>query len=111
MTVQLLPFDNQAELQVVLDLPRGASLEATDRVLAAAGRRLAGLPELASIQSYAGTAAPFNFNGLVGHYYLRSSPEQVELPVNRFAKDHRQRTTQALLPRVRPRLEARAVPE
>ena len=34
MTVKLLPFDNKSELQVVLDLPQGASLEATERTLA-----------------------------------------------------------------------------
>ena len=72
--VKLLPFDNKSEIQVVLDLPHGASLEDADRVLMAAAERLKDLPELVSIQAYAGTAAPFNFNGLVRHYYLRSEP-------------------------------------
>ena len=74
VTVKLLPFDNKSEVQVVIDLPKGSSLEETDRVLQQAAERLKDLPELASIQSYAGTAAPFNFNGLVRHYYLRSEP-------------------------------------
>ena len=73
--VKLLPFDNKSEIQVVLDLPHGASLEQTDRALMAAADRLKDLPELVSIQAYAGTAAPFNFNGLVRHYYLRADPQ------------------------------------
>ena len=72
--VKLLPFDNKSEIQVVLDLPHGSTLEDTDRLLMAAAERLKDLPELISIQAYAGTAAPFNFNGLVRHYYLRAKP-------------------------------------
>jgi multidrug efflux pump subunit AcrB len=67
VTVKLLPFDNKSELQVVLDLPRGSTLEATDRVLGDVAARLSSLAELSSIQVYAGTAGPFNFNGLVRH--------------------------------------------
>lgn len=65
VTVKLLPFDNKSEFQVIVDLPEGSSLEETDRVLNAAALKLKDVPELLSIQTYAGTAAPFNFNGLV----------------------------------------------
>ncbi len=95
VTVKLLPFDDKSELQVVVDLPRGSSLEATERALSAAAERLADLPELASIQSYAGTAAPFNFNGLVRHYYLRDEPQQGDLQVNLAPKGERHRTSHA----------------
>jgi len=67
VTVKLLPFDNKSELQVVADLPQGTTLEDTERFLTAAAERLRDLPELTSIQLYAGTAAPFNFNGMVRH--------------------------------------------
>ena len=70
VTVKLLPFDNKSEVQVVIDLPKGSSLEETGRVLQLAAERLKDVPELVSIQSNAGTATPFNFNGLVRHYYL-----------------------------------------
>ncbi len=105
VTVKLLPFDNKSELQVVVDLPRGASLEETDRLLTEAARRLADLPELASIQSYAGTAAPFNFNGLVRHYYLRNGPEQGDLQVNLVAKGERSRTSHEIALDVRNRIK------
>ena len=82
VTVKLLPFDNKTELQVVVDLPEGASVEDTDRVLQAAVDRLEDVPEIVSFQTYAGTAAPFNFNGLVRHYYLRACPNQGDVQVN-----------------------------
>ncbi|MGL5138556.1 MAG: efflux RND transporter permease subunit [Beijerinckiaceae bacterium] len=93
VTVKLLPFDNKPELQVVVDLPEGSSIEMTDRVLQEAARRLATLPEIVSIQSHAGTAAPFNFNGLVRHSYLRSSPEMGDLQVNLSPAGQRSRTS------------------
>ncbi len=105
VTVKLLPFDNKSELQVVVDLPRGTSLEATDRVLNDAARRLNGLKELASIQAYAGTAAPFNFNGLVRHYYLRNEAQQGDLQINLLPKEARKRTSHEIALDVRARLK------
>ncbi len=80
--VKPLPFDNKSEIQLVVDLPRGPTLEDTDRLLTAAASRLRDLPELTSIQAYVGTEAPFNVNGLGRHYYFRASPEQGDLSIN-----------------------------
>jgi len=104
VTVKLLPFDNKSEIQVVVDLPEGASLEATERVLLAAARRTADLPELVDLQAYAGTAAPFTFNGLVRHYYQRSRPEQGDLQVNLVDKDERARSSHEIALDLRDRL-------
>jgi multidrug efflux pump subunit AcrB len=104
VTVKLLPFDNKSELQVVVDMPQGTTLEDTQRFLMAASDRLKDLPELTSIQAYAGTAAPFNFNGLVRHSYLRSSPEQGDLQVNLLPKGERKRASHAIALDVRQRL-------
>jgi len=111
VTVKLLPFDNKSEIQVVVDLPEGSSVEATDRVLRLAADRLADLPELVSIQSHAGTAAPFNFNGLVRHYYLRHSPELGDLQVNLIPKADRDRESHAIALDVRDRLAGLEAPE
>jgi multidrug efflux pump subunit AcrB len=110
VTVKLLPFDDKSELQVVVDLPRGASLEETDRVLAAAADRLVALKELASIQAYAGTAAPFNFNGLVRHSYLRNEPQQGDLQVNLVPKAERGRPSHDIALEVRRLLEGLDAP-
>ncbi len=111
VTVKLLPFDDKSELQVVVDLPRGASLEETDRVLAAAASRLATLKELSSIQAYAGTAAPFNFNGLVRHSYLRNEPQQGDLQVNLTPKAERSRPSHDIALEVRRLLDGLAAPQ
>jgi multidrug efflux pump subunit AcrB len=111
VTVKLLPFDNKPELQVVADLPRGTSLEATDRVLLEAARRLATLEELSSIQGYAGTSAPFNFNGLVRHYYLRGEPHQGDLQINLLPKDERSRASHEIALEIRERLKDIGAPD
>ena len=89
--VKMLPYDNKSEIQVVLDMPEGTTLETT----AAAARDLAEtvrhLPEVIDIEVYAGTSGPFNFNGLVRHYFLRSGPLVADLQVNLRPKDERKR--------------------
>ena len=109
--VKLLPFDNKSEIQVVVDLPMGSSLESTDRILKAAADRLKDLPELTSIQAYAGTAAPYNFNGLVRHYYLRADPQMGDLSVNLKPKGERSRASHAIALDIRARLAGLPVPE
>jgi multidrug efflux pump subunit AcrB len=105
VTVKLLPFDDKSELQAVLDMPSGTSLEDTDRALARLAGQLQDLPELASIQSYAGTSAPFNFNGLVRHSYLRSEAYQGDLQINLQPKHDRTRPSHAIALDVRKRLQ------
>ncbi|NNU81472.1 efflux RND transporter permease subunit [Halovulum dunhuangense] len=111
VTVKLLPFDNKSELAVVIDLPEGASVEATDAVAQAVARVALDLPEVISAQTHAGTAAPFNFNGLVRHYYLRQSPGMGEVQLNLDAKDHRDRTSHQIALDLRARLTALEIPE
>ncbi|WP_020177298.1 efflux RND transporter permease subunit [Methyloferula stellata] len=110
VTVKLLPFDNKTELQVVVDLPNGASVEDTDRALQSMVDRLADMKEIVSFQTYAGTAAPFNFNGLVRHYYLRSEPQQGDIAVNLVPKDDRNRPSHAIALEMRERLKGLDLP-
>ena len=102
--VKLLPFDNKSELQVVLDMPEGTSLETTDRTLAGAAAVAGTLAEVESLESYAGTATPFNFNGLVRHYFLRAGAEQGDLAVKLAHKEHRDRSSHAIALDLRRRL-------
>jgi multidrug efflux pump subunit AcrB len=110
VTVKLLPFDNKSELQVVSDLPEGATLEDTERVLVDAANRVKTVPEVTSIDAYVGTAGPFNFNGLVRHYYLRKGPEIGELQVELQPKADRSRTSHEVALEVRDKLEGLALP-
>ena len=109
--VKLLPFDNKSEVQVVVDLPEGASLEETERVLIEAARVVEQIPEVVSVDAYAGTAAPFNFNGLVRHYYLRNRPELGDLQVTLAPRHDRDRASHAIALDMRERLSALTVPE
>ncbi|MBP6012103.1 MAG: efflux RND transporter permease subunit [Alphaproteobacteria bacterium] len=110
VTVKLLPFDNKSELQVVVDLPEGATLEASERTLLEAAEIVKTLPEVTSVQAYAGTAAPFNFNGLVRHYYFRQRPELGDLQVNLKPKDDRARVSHDIALDLRTRLAALKLP-
>ena len=109
--VKLLPFDNKSELQVVVDLPEGTSLEATERVLIEAAGISEAVPEVVSVDAYAGTAAPFNFNGLVRHYYMRQRPELGDLQLTLLPKGERRRNSHAVALDLRQRLRALTLPQ
>lgn len=109
--VKLLPFDNKPELSVIVDLPEGASVEDTDRVLADIVHAIGRSPDIRTFQTYAGTAAPFNFNGLVRHYYLRQSPEMGEVQINLSPKDQRTATSHEIALQLRARLATLKLPE
>jgi multidrug efflux pump subunit AcrB len=111
VTVKLLPFDNKSDLQVVLDLPKGSSVEDTNRTLQAVVDKLTGVSEIVSFQTYAGVASPFDFNGLVRHYYLRSNPEQGQVAVNLSPKGDRGRPSHAIALDIRQRLAGVDMPE
>jgi multidrug efflux pump subunit AcrB len=103
--VKMLPFDNKNELQVLVDHDEGTPLEVTLETAREMNRFLATVPEVADVQVYAGTAAPYNFNGLVRHYFLRRSPSGADLQVNLVGKHARAAQSHELAKRVRPRLE------
>jgi multidrug efflux pump subunit AcrB len=111
VTVKLLPFDNKSELAVEVNLPEGSTLEDTERTLFAAAEIVRAIPEVQSVQAYAGTAAPYNFNGLVRHYYMRQSPELGDLQLNLSDKSQRNRSSHAIALDLRHRLAALKLPD
>ena len=111
VTVKLLPFDNKSELSVTIDLPEGAPVEATDAVAQAVAKVVLDLPEVRSVQTHAGTAAPFNFNGLVRHTYLRASPEMGEVAINLLPKGERDRSSHEIALEIRQKILALPLPE
>ncbi|ANA39321.1 efflux RND transporter permease subunit [Geobacter anodireducens] len=106
VTVKMLPFDNKNELQVIIDAPEGTPLEETARMTAEMGQALRGIPEVTDFQMYVGTNAPFNFNGLVRHYYLRTGPHVADIQVNFVHKSERSAQSHDLAKQVRPLLKA-----
>ncbi|MBL6750076.1 MAG: efflux RND transporter permease subunit [Nevskia sp.] len=106
VVLKMLPLDNKSEFQVVVDMPAGTSLEKTARTLQALSAYLRGMPEVTDIESYAGTAAPINFNGLVRQYYLRREAYQGDLQVNLVDRRHRSRQSHDIAMAVRAPLQA-----
>ncbi len=105
VTVKMLPFDNKNELQVIVDAPDGTTLEQTARIVAEMGSALRTVPEVTDFQSYVGTSAPFNFNGLVRHYYLRKGSNLADIQVNLTHKEERHDQSHDIAKRVRPLLK------
>lgn len=104
--VKMLPFDNKNEFQIVINMPEGCSLEQT----ASAAREIAYAasqePEVTNYQIYTGTSAPFNFNGLVRHYFLRRGANIADIQVNLLPKSERSAQSHEIAKRVRPRVAA-----
>jgi multidrug efflux pump subunit AcrB len=102
--VKMLPFDNKSEFQIILNMPEGSSLERTAqcaREIAAAVRTE---PEVTDYETYVGVASPFNFNGLVRHYFLRSGANIADLQINLVPKNNRKAQSHDIAKRVRPRV-------
>jgi multidrug efflux pump subunit AcrB len=104
--VKMLPFDNKSELQVVINMPDGTPLEQTARVAQALGEELARQPDVLNYQTYAGTSGPYNFNGLVRHYFLRRQPNKADIQVNLLPAKQRSAQSHAIAKRLRPLLDA-----
>jgi len=104
--VKMLPFDNKSELQVVINMPDGTPLEQTARVAQALGEELARQPDVLNYQAYTGTSGPYNFNGLVRHYYMRRKSNQADIQVNLLPAGQRSQQSHAIAKRLRPLLDS-----
>ena len=100
--VKMLPFDNKSEFQVIIDMPEGTTLEETAAVTREIGATLSKVSEVTDYQMYVGTAAPYNFNGLVRHYFLRQGPNVADIQVNLVSKSERDAQSHDVAKRVRP---------
>ncbi|HEY5626374.1 MAG TPA: efflux RND transporter permease subunit, partial [Nitrospira sp.] len=105
VVVKMLPFDNKSEVQLVIDLPEGTTLEETARVTKALSRYVRTIPEVRDYQAYVGTASPYNFNGLVRHYYLREQPHEADIQINLVAKGARTAQSHEIAQRIRPHVQ------
>ena len=103
--VKMLPFDNKSEFQVIVDMPEGTTLEETAAVTRELATKLSTEPEVVDFQMYVGTASPYNFNGLVRHYFLRRGPNVADIQVNLLSKDERDAQSHDIAKRIRPSLK------
>ncbi len=105
VVVKMLPFDNKSEFQVVIDMPEGTPLEKTAAATREIGDFLATVPEVTDYQQYVGAASPYNFNGLVRHYFLRNQPFQADIQVNLQPKGARSSQSHDIAKRLRPEIQ------
>jgi multidrug efflux pump subunit AcrB len=103
--VKMLPFDNKSEFQVIVDMPEGSTLEGTAAVTREIGEYIRTVPEVTDYQLYVGTASPYNFNGLVRHYFLRRGANVADIQVNLATKDQRSAQSHDIAKRVRPAIQ------
>ena len=102
--LKMLPFDNKSEFQIIINSPEGTSLETTAAVAREIAEAIKVEPEVDNYQVYAGAASPFNFNGLVRHYFARSGPYVADVQVNLLPKHHRKAQSHDIAKRIRPRV-------
>jgi multidrug efflux pump subunit AcrB len=103
--VKMLPFDNKSEFQVIVDMPEGTTLEQTAVVTREIGVYVGTVPEVTDYQMYVGTASPYNFNGLVRHYFLRHGPNVADIQVNLTPRGERSAQSHDIAKRVRPKID------
>jgi multidrug efflux pump subunit AcrB len=99
--VKMLPYDNKSEMQIIIDMDEGTNLEHTTMVARQIAAALRSEPEVLNYQIYAGTASPYNFNGLVRHYFLRRGPNVADIQLNLVAKDERDEQSHEIAKRMR----------
>ncbi|MEQ1757325.1 MAG: efflux RND transporter permease subunit [Vicinamibacterales bacterium] len=104
VTVKMLPFDNKSEFQVMLDMPEGTALETTARVASALASAALEDDAVVDVQQYVGTSSPYNFNGLVRHYFLRRAQHLADLQVNLVPSGERSVQSHDVARRIRERL-------
>src|SRR5690554_5596590 len=105
VAVKMLPFDNKNEMQVVIDMPEGTTLERTAVVAKEIGQYLATQPLVVDYQNYVGTSAPITFNGLVRHYDLRKGSNVADIQVNLIEKDKRSDQSHDIAKELRPHIQ------
>ena len=103
--VKMLPFDNKNEFLVLVDMPKGTTLESTDEVVTALERYLSTVNEVRDLESYVGITSPIDFNGMVRQYYLRKGSNLADLRVNLLEKYDRAFQSHALVLRIRPDIQ------
>ncbi|MBN2491867.1 MAG: efflux RND transporter permease subunit [Planctomycetes bacterium] len=106
--LKMLPYADRDEFELVLDMPEGTPLEATDGAVRDLEAVLATVPEVTDFQSYVGVPSPMDFNGMVRHYYLRREPHHADVRVNLVQPEARRAQSHAIALRVRDRLSAAA---
>ncbi|HNK89252.1 MAG TPA: efflux RND transporter permease subunit, partial [Chitinophagales bacterium] len=105
VAVKMLPFDNKNEIQLVIDMPEGTTLERTAAVTQDIAQYIKTIPEVVNYQSYIGSSAPITFNGLVRHYDMRGASNTADIQVNLKHKEDRKLQSHDVAKNIRPAIQ------
>ena len=104
--VQMLPFDNKNEFQVLIDYPPTTPLEQSAKWSVELADKLVKNPEIKRVQIFGGEAAPYSFSGMVKHTFLRRGEALNDLQVELTDKDERKIKSHDIIQEVRAEIAA-----
>ncbi len=99
---KMLPKNNTNTFNITVDMPAGASLEDTDRVVRLVGDVLRKNPEVTTYESTVGESGVVDFNGLLRGAGLKQGPHVAEIRVNLRNKRARDLSSIDIVLQLRP---------
>jgi multidrug efflux pump subunit AcrB len=103
--LKLLPFDNKNEIQVLIDMPEGTTLENTAALAEQISKITRNMNEVQAVSSFVGKPSPIDFNGMVRRYYQRTAPHMADLRVTLVDKSLRAHQSHAVVLRLRENIK------
>ncbi|AFY78151.1 cation/multidrug efflux pump [Pleurocapsa sp. PCC 7327] len=103
---RMLPKANKDTFLVQLDAPLGKELVETDRIVREMEAALTQDPEVVQFESYVGTGAPIDFNGLLRGSSDRTGEHFADIRVHLTNKEARKEDSEAIVFRLRSQLSA-----
>jgi multidrug efflux pump subunit AcrB len=101
---RMLPKADEERFLVQLDAPLGTELVETDRIMRELETVIQDDPEVVQFESYVGTAAPIDFNGLLRGNTNRSGEHLGDIRVHLTNDDARSVSSEDIVFRLRPKL-------
>ncbi|MCG9890030.1 MAG: efflux RND transporter permease subunit [Thermosynechococcaceae cyanobacterium MS004] len=105
---RMLPKANKDTFLVQVDLPLGTNLSQSNRVVGELEAILRQTPEITNFETYVGTGAPIDFNGMLRGATDRGNQHFADIRVHLTNKDARGKSSEAIVFELRPKLSQQA---
>lgn len=106
--LKMLPFDDKSELQIVVDMNEGTTLETTNQLMVELVAELNQFEDVKHAVAYAGLSSPINFNGLVRQYFLRQGSHLGDIQIMLTDKHERNKQSHEIALQMRDVIHAMA---
>ena len=106
VVLKMLPFDDKSELQIIVDMKEGTTLETTNQLMVELVAELETFKEVKHAVAYTGMASPINFNGLVRQYFLRQGSHLGDIQIMLTDKHERDKQSHDIALEMRPVVKA-----